>query len=481
MTTPLQGAPREMAVKIRVGPPQIAIHQGHSVLLTQTDGQIASPSDKGLFFRDTRLVSSWRAYVNGVSWELLNGAATSAFGARVFMTNRPITTANGPVAAHTLGFCLTRHIHGGIHEDLDLTNQNSTAVHVELEIAIRSDFADLFEVKSGQLVRRGQVSTQWSDDAQRLSTTYRNAGFERAISIACSKGSSPAVYANGRITFSVDLPAHGAWHTCLHYDLSDGDQLCAAPDECYGTGKPTLNEVELGKWQASVPTLESSNNGFEQLFRQAIDDLAALRFPVRVSGENHTVPAAGLPWFVALFGRDTLISSLQTSFVHAEFATAALAALSAWQATERDDYRDAEPGKILHELRRGELASLKLIPHTPYYGSADATPLYLTALHTAWMSTGDRDLLARYLPTAERCLDWIEQCGDRDGDGFQEYETRSSAGLENQSWKDSGDALVYPDGSLVKGPKALCELQGYVYDAWLRMAQIYDHLGHDGK
>jgi glycogen debranching enzyme len=130
----------------------------------------------------------------------------------------------------------------------------------------------------------------------------------------------------------------------------------------------------------------------------------------------------------------------------------------------------------MDELRLGELAKLKLVPHTPYYGPADATPLYLITLHAAWCCTGDCDLLKRHLLTAERCLDWIDKYGDRDGDGFQEYATRSPAGLENQSWKDSGDALVYPDSTLVKGPKAVCELQGYVYDAWLRMAEIYDAL-----
>lgn len=176
-----------------------------------------------------------------------------------------------------------------------------------------------------------------------------------------------------------------------------------------------------------------------------------------------------------------MIASLQTSLVYPDFARGTLDVLGARQATKRDDYRDAEPGKIMHELRLGELAKLKLVPHTPYYGTADATPLYLITLHTAWLCTGDLGLLRRHLPTAERCLDWIDQYGDRDGDGFQEYATRSSAGLENQSWKDSGDALVYPDGTLVKGPKALCELQGYVYDAWLRMAQIYDALSDGAR
>jgi glycogen debranching enzyme len=155
--------------------------------------------------------------------------------------------------------------------------------------------------------------------------------------------------------------------------------------------------------------------------------------------------------------------------------------LGKWQATERDDYRDAEPGKILHELRQGELAHFKLIPHTPYYGTADATPLYLITLHSAWMATGDDEVLSAHMDTAEKCLDWIDQYGDRDGDGFQEYQTRSPVGYENQGWKDSGEAVLYRDGSCVKGPKALCELQGYVYDAWLRMAQIYDARGDKGR
>jgi glycogen debranching enzyme len=175
------------------------------------------------------------------------------------------------------------------------------------------------------------------------------------------------------------------------------------------------------------------------------------------------------------------VISLQTAIVHPEFSQAALKVLAKWQATERDDYRDAEPGKIHHELRRGELAHFKLIPHTPYYGTADATPLYLITLHSAWMTSGSRQLLTKHLGTAERCLDWIDRFGDLDGDGFQEYQTRSTAGYENQGWKDSGDAVMNVDGSLVKGPKALCELQGYVYDGWLRMAQIYDALDQPAK
>ena len=169
---------------------------------------------------------------------------------------------------------------------------------------------------------------------------------------------------------------------------------------------------------------------------RALQDMAALRLPI--AGTDHMVfiPAAGLPWFVALFGRDSLIVSLQTMLVYPEFARGALDVLGAHQAQERDDYRDAEPGKILHELRYGELAHFRLIPHTPYYGTSDATPLYLIALHAAWRATGDSTLIEQHLRTAEGCLTWIDNYGDRDGDGFQEYQTRSSAGYENTGWKD---------------------------------------------
>src|SRR5208283_1913325 len=159
----------------------------------------------------------------------------------------------------------------------------------------------------------------------------------------------------------------------------------------------------------------------------------------------------------------------------------ALEVLGQLQAKELDEWRDAEPGKIPHEMRYGELAHFKLIPHTPYYGTADATPLYLIVLHSAWRTTGDRGLIERHLATAERCLAWIDEYGDRDGDGFQEYQTRSKDGYENQGWKDSGEAMVNTDGSLMQGPKANCELQGYVYDAWLRMAEVYEALGRPAK
>jgi glycogen debranching enzyme len=466
-----------MSLEIKVGPPQLAVHQGYCVMVSEPDGQILVEGDKGLYFLDTRLISSWAMFADGVPWTLLNGGALAACAARVYCTNPAIRTAAGTIPERTLGLVFGRHVDGGMHEDFDITNYGPKPVSFNLELAIRSDFADLFEVKTKSVTRRGSISIDWANDNQVLTTTYRHEDFSRTLRVTASAQHATMSYANGRLSFNVQIKPGGLWHTSLLYDLANGDEWSTAPLQAVDDFMSS-DAVRVQKlWQDSVLKIETANETFATAYAQAIDDMSALRLPIEGTDHMKFVPAAGLPWFVALFGRDSLIISLQNAIVHPEFALGALQVLAEWQATERDDYRDAEPGKIHHELRRGELAHFKLIPHTPYYGTADATPLYLITLHTAWMCTGDRDLLATHLDTAERCLRWIDAYGDRDGDGFQEYQTRSPVGYANQGWKDSGDAVMNVDGSLVQGPKALCELQGYVYDAWLRMGQIYDVLG----
>ena len=468
-----------MAAEITVGPPRLAINQGHAFLLTDEDGQILASTDKGLYDRDTRLISSWRIYANGAPWNLLNSANIAYFASRVFLLNRAIASEAGDIPAGALAMTLSRTIGHGLHEDLDLVNHGATAVQFNLEVAIRSDFADILEVKSGRIVRRGHIQTAWSSRAQRLDTSYVNGDFKRSLSVAVRRAGRRAVFANGRISFDIALAPGEAWHACLMYEFAD--HAGRAPRSCVEGALRSHWAAGANEWQSGVMKLQTGNEEFYRYYRQAVADMAALRLPFRGTDQMQFVPAAGVPWFVGLFGRDCLIVSLQNAMIYPDFARGALDVLARHQADKRDDWRDAEPGKIMHELRTGELAHFKLIPHTPYYGTADATPLYLIVLHAAWRSTGDNGLLERYLPVAERCLAWIDRYGDRDGDGFQEYQTRSDAGYENQGWKDSSEALVYPDGSLVKGPKALCELQGYVYDAWLRMAEIYDALGRKGR
>ncbi len=465
-----------MAFEITVGPPLLTLNRGHLVLASEPDGQIHDGTDKGLYFHDTRLISLYRLLINGAALDLLNGASVFYYASRTYLTNADVETEDGTIPARTLGFVLGRSVGDGLHEDIDITNHGTRPARFNLELVIRSDFADLFDVKSKRLVRRGRIVTAWDERHATLTTSYSNGPFRRALEIQSLRGDSPCRYANGRLTFDVAIAPGQSWHTCLCHALIDGDRRYEAPEACLSHGDATEIGAGLKQWRDAVLKVSTSNEEFYRLYQQSIEDMASLRLPVEGTDHLRFVPAAGVPWFVALFGRDCLIVAMQTVLVYPDFARGALEVLGELQATAVDDYRDAEPGKILHELRFGELARLRKVPHTPYYGTADATPLYLVALHMAWRCSGDRDLLVSLLPVAERCLAWIDDFGDRDGDGFQEYQTRSPAGYENQGWKDAGDAVMHPDGSPVAGPKALCELQGYVYDAWCRMAEIYDHL-----
>ena len=217
------------------------------------------------------------------------------------------------------------------------------------------------------------------------------------------------------------------------------------------------------------------------MYRQAIEDMGALRIYDMDVSDEAWVPAAGVPWFVTLFGRDSLTVSYQNMAVAAGFARGALKRLAEYQATERDDWREAQPGKIMHEIRFGELAHFHKAPFTPFYGTADATILYLIVLSETYRWTGDINLLKEYRDVAEKCLDWIDHYGDLDGDGFQEYKSFSPYHYNNVGWKDATDAVVYADGTAVQQPKGLCELQGYVYDAKTRMAEVFDVLGEQAR
>ena len=467
-------------LEVAVGPPHIVANQGHTVLVTEPDGQIPLHSQKGLYFYDTRLINHWSICANGEHWQLLNGGNLYHYACRVYLTNPEIYTEKGAILPHTLQLVLSRSIDEGMHEDIDILNYGMEPVEFNLEVLIQSDFADIFEVKSGKVVQRGRVASRWSTEDKSLRTTYRNKDFCREIAILISSNGPPPAYANGRIVFPVALKPRESWHGCLLYELGDGKVRTKAPSRCMADSKFLRVGQRLEEWHREALKLQTSNGLVGRLFKRAIDDVASLRLPIESRDRLQYVPAAGVPWFVALFGRDSLIASLQNACVYPDFARGILDVLGDHQAAELDDYRDAEPGKIPHELRLGELAHLKAVPHSPYYGSADATVLYLIVLHAAWRCTGDRSLLERHYPAAQRCLDWIDRYGDRDGDGFQEYQSRSPAGYENQGWKDAGDAVLNPDGSQVEGPKALCELQGYVYDAWLRMAEILDELGQRG-
>src|ERR1700754_1287319 len=216
---PAATATREHAMpfKVQVGPHQISIHQGQTVLVTEPDGQVKWPSEKGLYFFDTRVISSWAIYANGEPWTLLNGGAVTHYASRIHLTNPKIPTTDGIIPERTLGLVISRLISGGMHEDLDITNNNTKRIRFQLEIVLRSDFADIFEVKSGSIVRRGRITTKWSQPKQQLRTVYRSHNFVRAVTVASAHPEAKAVYANGRLSFEVELDAGEAWHCCLLY------------------------------------------------------------------------------------------------------------------------------------------------------------------------------------------------------------------------------------------------------------------------
>ncbi|MHB2210933.1 amylo-alpha-1,6-glucosidase [Methylobacterium sp. CM6257] len=466
-----------MAYEIGVGPAQITINVGDSVLITEIDGQIHQPSERGLFFRDTRLVSSWTVTIDDRPWQVLNSAATDHFAAQVLMVNPALPKNAGEVPAGSVSLTLSRLLdHGGMCETLKLRNHNRSRVRLSLAVRLSCDFADIFDVKAHRIVVRGETCTRWSPEEGRLATIHTNGRFRRGLSVGPAAGALRPVLRDGALCFLVELDPQQSWSTDLDYRWIDGDAVLDAPSVAFAERGRSRPAAALRDWRDGATRLCTPHTGLQQLYDQSFDDLAALRLPFEGTDCKAFVPAAGIPWFAALFGRDSLITAIQTVPVYPDFARGALEMLARYQADETDDARDMQPGKIPHELRRGEMAALGLNPYRPYYGTADATPLYLILLHHAWQFTGDRGLIERHLITAERCLAWIDDYGDLDGDGFQEYQCRAPDGAENQGWKDAGNAVLDESGGDVPAPKALCELQGYVYDAWRRMAQVYDAL-----
>jgi len=463
-----------MPTKVTVNSEQIAISDGSSFLVTARDSSIDDRLAQGFFVRDTRLISYYEISLNRSPLKLLASSPLTHRVALYQFTNPEFRTVRGALPTGQLIITLRRDIVGGLHEDIDITNHHGDRVECQLMLAIRSDFADIFQVKSQQLLTRGETETIWEDG--RLSTNYRNGSFYRGLITMPAGSSSPPRYANGRMVFEIVLEPGETWSTCInHIALADGDVLeprhTSADIDVTEAGKVLANFLD------DSTQLQTSNTEVATAYQQALTDMGALRIAFDENGKTYWMPAAGMPWFMAVFGRDSIIAGLQTMAVNPGFACGTLVRLAQFQATDVDDWRDAQPGKILHEIRRGELAQLHEIPHTPYYGTVEATILWIVTLAEVYRWTGDVSMLNDCQKPLERALTWIDQYGDFDGDGFVEYLTRSKDGLRNQGWKDSGDAIVYPDGSQVEPPIALCEVQGYVYDAWKRAAEIYKVLG----
>lgn len=488
-----------MSTEIKVGPPVITISQGRTFIVTTTAGDIRANTDEGVYALDTRFISFYRLFINRVPLKVINSSQLTFYAARHYLTNPRINSQEGLIKENTLNITIDRIVTDGVHEELEVTNYNGRKGTFLLELCIRSDFADIFEVKAQKIVQRGQTETVWDKNRRQLRTSYDNEDFHRAAIYHVTNVSdqTPVGYANGRICFQINLEHGQCWHMCGDLLLEHGQETkkpqpgsCSYQQssrsgkagELSGKRQPSSDfGVRQSHWLDRCTRVATSNNDLLRMYDQALLDMGALRIYDMDVSDEAWVPAAGVPWFVALFGRDSLIVSYQNMTVSPGFARGALKRLAEYQAKERDDWLDAQPGKILHEMRFGELAEFHKIPFYPYYGTADATILYLIVLSETYRWTGDRALLKEYQQVAEHCLKWIDEYGDLDGDGFQEYKTFSSLGYENVGWKDAGNAVVYADGSQVQQPKGLCTLQSYVYNAKIRMAEAFRVLGDETR
>jgi glycogen debranching enzyme len=503
------------------------LKHGNLYLLSDPFGDVHPDSrGLGLYDLDTRVLSCAVLRINGVRPTLLRAQSAANHISTIQLTNpeyrRDPATKSGAAEAlsmRAISIMRRRWIAGGLAEHIELTNYSASAQHLVLDLELDADMADIFEVRGRVRERRGafrptevtpesltfayegldgllretklsfspaEVGPSMPDEvgaegsARVRWTVEVEPGGRAGIRWQVSTELTPAP---GRSRHVEEIPTRLARSVAAHpaddaeSEATDGSSRTAGSrsDRPPAIAEPTVAEEEYGHWNDRCARIRSDGELLDLAIRRSIADLRLLRNDGPLRGEHYV--AAGIPWFTTLFGRDSIITSLQVLPFMPDVARETLRVLADWQATEDDPERDMEPGKILHELRVGELARTGELPHRPYYGSIDSTPLWLILLDETYRWTGDLDLVRSLWPNALAALEWIDRHGDRDGDGFVEYERRTPAGLLNQGWKDSGDAIRHRDGTLAEAPIALVEIQGYVFDAKTRLASLAERLG----
>jgi glycogen debranching enzyme len=449
--------------------------EGSTFVVSDRRGDIAmSPAEaQGLFHADTRFLSRWVLSVNGQLPNPLSTDDVHYFASQFFLV-----PGTGTIYVDSpLSIVRQRAVGGGFHEDLKVTNHTAKPIDLDIRMDAAADFADLFQVKDAAFKRKGQFYNRI--DSNRLVLGYQRERFVRETWITSS---APAEVDEKGFRFRVHLEPHGEWSTSLDVlvakDGTEGLKTKPKYKDVHDVPTPNIG-MSLESWEKKAPRLRSSWQDLERTYERALVDLAALRF-FSMFAPGEALPAAGLPWFMAMFGRDSLITSFQTLPFLPDLAASTLHVLALRQGTRVDDFREEEPGRILHEARVGEMTAFEERPHSPYFGSTDATPLFLVLLDEFERWTGKADLVRRLEPQARAALRWIDKYGDRDRDGYVEYERRNKeTGIENQCWKDSWDSIRFSDGSIPPKPIATCEIQGYVYDAKRRCARLARQFWND--
>lgn len=451
-------------------------------------GDVPPGSIGGLLHDDTRFLSRWELTIGGKPLSLLKSAVVDYYSASFFLTNPDLPEAG--LRANSVAVRRLRFVGDGVFEHIVAVNSSSKPVHVDLRLACGADFADLFEVRSNVRDRRAKTTRTHDERSLRFRYEVPRFAVETTIGIRRSEtinaetkramGAVPARIDDEGISWSVDLQPRLALVAEVDISLErNGVTLEPIHDEF---GEPQQQfEGPLAHWLAECPKFDSDSALLKSVFDKSIVDLASLRVSGEVNGEPYVMPAAGLPWFMTLFGRDTLITALQTLSVGPELVRGALHLLGEAQGKRVDDFRDEEPGRILHEIRGGELTVLGEKPHSPYYGASDATMLWLILMENYWRSTGDDEFVRAHWDQVLAAVNWIDRYGDRDGDGYVEYGTKSPQGLGNQCWKDSWDGIQFSDGRIPFLPIATVEIQGYVFDAKRRVATMARELFNDDQ
>ena len=460
--------------KLVLSAPSFTIHYKDTFLVTDREGWV-NEGRMGLFSRDTRYISTYRLTLNGFTPQFLGADRPQYFAATFSYTNPTIGVGRHTIAANSLLLTVSRFVREGLHEDIDLTNYAGCPVDLTLVLAVGVDFADIFQIRGLAPVIPRLAQSRWDRGATSLDLHYRKMSFTRTLHLRFVGWTSPPTHGVEKIVFAVTLGPGETWHTCIEAYFEDHPAFSHA--EAHAV-QPIAEELE--QWQAAATRVEApatdTGPGVVRTYEQAVLDLASLRLE---QVEGQWFPAAGVPWYVAVFGRDSLTTALQTLTAHLPFGRAALTRLAQLQGQTVNAWKDEQPGRIPHELRLDELTALGKLFYSPYYGTVDASLLYAILLHAVYGWTGDRSLLERFYAPAVAALDWAIHDGDIDGDGFVEYRPLLPTGYRNQAWKDSGLAVVYPDGALVPDPIAIVEVQGYFYDALRRMASIARLLGKD--
>ena len=422
---------------------QIQVLEGSTFMLSDPRGDVETGTIGGLYHEDTRYLSHFVLTVDGERPAVLTSASVDYYSAAFFLTN----SEQEGIPEASLSIERYRSVGDGLSEVVVIRSHLNQPIRLEVRLTCAADFADLFDVKARTHRRRGRFSSSHDPQASALLFEYEHRDFSAATRIHSTE---PARVDGDALAFDVELLPRGTWKTKITVAFRYGETVLQPVTEEERAASRALvqwreTSETLRRWREGVPRLESDSGLLDAVYRRSVEDLAALRLRADVAGNEFSLPAAGLPWFMAIFGRDTLITSYQSLMIGPDLARGALYALAGLQGKEVDDFKDEEPGKILHEIRFGELTVLGERPHRPYYVTADATPLYLVLLSEYWRFTGDDETVRNVRPNALRALEWIDAYGDRDADGYVEYATRSAQGLRNQGWKDSWNAVLFSD------------------------------------